>query len=164
MVETIPIIDLSPSQYKNFSCGVEELDVYLTRYAKGNHKKNIGKTFVLLQNDEVCGYYTISMGSTEHSSLPAEIIIGLPKYPIPVARIGRLAVDSKIKGKGKGGWLLADALKKIVVASQTVGTYAIVVDAKDDKAKEFYKHFGFVSVLDDPLSLVIPISSISDLF
>lgn len=156
---TVPIIGVPSSISRDFSCNQPALDEYFHRYARGNHKKGIGKTFVLMHDSRVVGYYTISMGSVERESMTVEIARGLPAYPIPVARIARLAVSIRDRGKGYGGFLLVDALKKITVASQMIGTYAVVVDAKDEQAKAFYKHFGFTVFTDEPLSLVLPLSS-----
>lgn len=162
--KTVSIVELAPEGYKNFSCGKKELDEYLKRYAKGNHKKGIGKTFVLKENEVVLGFYTISMGSIEFSSVPDSKRSGLPKYPTHVAKIGRLAVDEKAKGKGIGKFLLIDAFRRIYEASQTIAAFAIVVDAKDMKAREFYKYFGFIECQDSEFSLFIPMETIHKLF
>lgn len=164
MVKNIlSILEVSPETYKHFSCGRVELDEYLKRFAKGNHKKGIGKTFVLKEYHSVVGYYTISMGSIEFSNVPDEKKNGLPKYPIPIARIGRLAVNEKSQGNGIGKFLLIDALHKIYDASQVVAAYAIIVDAKDNNAKEFYKYFGFMDCLHQDLTLFLPMETIRQL-
>src|SRR5262245_36421983 len=93
-------IDLvTPSFYKNFSCNIDELDEYLKRFAKGNHKKNLGKTFVLLNETQVIGFYTISMAAINFYQISEMHRIGIPKFPIPVARIGKLAVDKEYQRK-----------------------------------------------------------------
>lgn len=162
--ETISIVDVTPKTYKNFFCGNLNLDEYLKRFAKGNHNKRLGKTFVLIDEVSVVGFYTISMGSIEFASFPDNTRKGLPKYPIPVAKIGRLAVDEKYKGKGIGKFLLLDAFQRIYRASQAVAAFAILVDAKDEKAKEFYKYFGFIECQDSELSLFLPMGTIQKLF
>lgn len=162
--KTISILDVTPESYKYFSCGRTELDEYLKRYAKGNHKKGIGKTFLLKEDGSVLGFYTISMGSIEFASVPENKKTGLPKYPMPVAKIGRLAVDKKGKGKGIGKFLLIDAFRRIYEASQSVAAFAIVVDAKDEKAQEFYKYFGFIECKDSEFLLFLPMETIHKLF
>ena len=164
MLETVPISEIIPSQYKSFSCGTDALDEYLKRYAKGNHRKNIGKTFVLLFEDEVAGYYTLSMGNVEFQFIPKNWQARLPKYPIPVARIGRLAVNSKAKGQGLGKFLLIDAFHRIWNASSSIAAFAIIVDAKDLNAVAFYRHFGFIPFDNQPLTLFLPLSSLEELF
>lgn len=163
-IEIIPITEITPVQYKNFSCGYAALDEYLKRYAKGNHRKNIGKTFVLIQESEVVGYYTLSMGSIEFQSIPQKLQAGLPKYPIPIARIGRLAVTSKAKGNGFGKFLFVDAIHKIWAASSAVAAYAVVVDAKDSTAVSFYQHFGFIPFEEQPLTLFLPLAFFESFF
>lgn len=162
--KTISILDVTPEYYKSFSCGKPELDEYLKRYAKGNHKKGIGKTFVLKEEHCVCGFYTISMGSVEFDSVPEKMKKGLPKYPTPVAKIGRLAVDENAKGNGVGKFLLIDAFHRIYEASRSVAAFAVVVDAKDEEAKEFYIHFGFIECKDSDLTLFLPMETINSLF
>ena len=159
MVLTLPITEISHSQVKNFNCGIDELNEYLKRYARSNHKKGIGKTFVLPMEKNVKGYYTISMGDIEFHHIPEKWRSSLPKYPIPVCRIGRLAIDSTMQGKGSGGQLLIDALHRIAEAAKTVAAYAVVVDAKNNQAKTFYEHYGFTSYQDESSSLFLPLST-----
>lgn len=161
MYETIPVTDLTEKQRRSFSCGVIALDDYFKQFAKGNHIKNIGKTFVLVENsDAVLGYYTTSMGNVDFHSLSQELQKRLPRYPIPIARIARLAVDFKRQGQGWGECLLVDALYRIQDASSLVAAFGVVVDAKDEKAKAFYMRFGFTPFTDNHLSLFLPINSI----
>jgi len=150
------------SAFKDFSCGNIELDTYLNQFARQNHKKGISKSFIALANDQVVGYYTLSMACIEFVKIPADHNRGIPKYPIPVAKIGRLAVDSQYQGKKIGTALLIDALKKIHEASKIVAAYAIVVDAKDEIAKKFYRGFGFIPYQGE-LSLYLPMKTIEKL-
>jgi len=164
MDKTLSILEVPPSKYRDFSCGYSQLDEYLTRFAKANHKKGIGKTFVLLSDSLVAGYYTVSMGEIQFSSIPENLRAGLPKYPIPVARIGRLAVHAGFQGKGFGKYLLIDALRRIVDASQTIAAYAVVVDAKDDSSKAFYTRYGFASYEDESLSMFLSLATFKDAY
>lgn len=162
--KTLAILDVTPESYKEFSCGQPALDEYLKRYAKGNHKKGIGKTFVLKEESVVAGFYTISMSSIEFTSIPDNKKSGLPKYPIPVAKIGRLAVDERSKGLGVGKFLLIDAFRRIHEASHSIAAFAVVVDAKGSNAKAFYSHFGFIECENNDLSLFLPMETINKLF
>lgn len=143
-----------------FSCGYEALDTYLRRYAKKNHKKGIGKTFVLADGELIVGFYTVSMSSIDFQNVPLSFRSGIPKYPIPVAIIGRLAVDLNYQGKKLGGILLINALKRIFEASKSVAAYAVIVDAKDKKSTGFYERYGFVSYKENPLSLYLPMTTL----
>jgi len=163
MPKTVSILEVTPSKYKNFSCGKRDLDEYLKRFAKTNHKKGIGKTFVLERDDEVIGYYTVSMGSVEFASIPQHFRDGLPRYPLPVARIGRLAVSESWHGKGIGKTILVDALIRILDAATSVAAYAIVVDAKDVEAKAFYEHYGFIAYAGEEFSLFLPMATVQSL-
>lgn len=163
MFLTQAIDEINPSAYKNFSCNVEALDTYLRRLARANHRKNIGKSFVLVEEDIVIGFYTISMASIEFKDMPKNFEFSIPRYPIPVARIGRLAVDNKVQRKKLGSVLLIDAFHRIFEATRLVAACAVVVDVKNDDAKKFYEHFGFASYEDEPLSMYLPMATVSKL-
>ena len=84
----------------------------------------------------------------------------LPRYPVPIALIGRLAVDSSFQGKGLGSILLVDACQKVVHAGTVLGVAGIVVDAKDAAAETFYRHFGFVPLPGRPDRLLLPAAAL----
>ena len=159
MIIVKSIDEIEAVSYKNFSCGDHELDKYLQMFARQNHKKGIDKSFVAISNECVIGFYTISMSNIEFVDLLDAHKKGLPKYPIPVAKIGRLAVDMQFQGKKIGTALLIDALGKIKEASTVVAAYAVIVDAKNEKAKKFYESFGFVSYKNE-LSLYLPMKTV----
>ena len=138
MLITEPIDPIPPNKLKTFSCGNLELDDYLKRYAKKNDKKDIAKTFVYIDRDSVIGFYSISMSSIAFHDLPEKHKTGIPKYPIPVALIGKLAVDSRYQGREIGSALLVDAFKRIKEASMTIAAFAVIVDAKNERAVKFY--------------------------
>lgn len=156
------IEDVESNALKEFSCGNDELDNYLKEFARQNHKKGIGKSFIALDSNRVVGYYTLSMACVEFVEIPEDYNRGIPKYPAPVAKIGRLAVDVQFQGKKIGTALLIDALKKILEASKTVAAYAVVVDAKNDSAKRFYDGFGFITYKGQ-LSLYLPMKTVAKL-
>jgi len=155
----LPILQVSHSSCSEFDCGVDPLNDYFKRYARGNHKKGLSSTFVLLgQGNEVEGFYSLAMGSVEVFDLPPSIEAKLPKYPLPIGRLTRLAVASSSQGKGLGQFLLVDAIERVCIASETVAAYAIIVDAKDLKAKSFFEKYGFISTNRDPLTLYLPLA------
>lgn len=147
----------------SFDCGEEQLNNFLKAKARQNQSLNFNKTFVAIQKGEkdkrVLGFYSLSMGEIELSSLPENLSKKLPKHPVPVARMGRLAVDSSTKGQGLGKLLLVDAMKRVQSASELVGVYALLVDAKDDNPKSFYKKYGFIELADEPMTLFLPLAS-----
>jgi predicted GNAT family N-acyltransferase len=155
-----PITDIAPLAYKDFSCGKEELDQYLKRTAKSNHKKSIGKTYVYTEHGKVVGFFTLSMASIEHLDFPERKRTGLPKYSMPAAKIGRLAVDVTAKGRGIGGSLMREAFRKISEASDIIAAYSVLVDAKDPDSKRFYLQYGFESYESIDLSLFVNLEKI----
>ena len=158
---------LKEHQRKNFDCGYLSLNQYLKKYARQNHQKGIAKAFVATRPDfplKVEGYYTISSSIIEFAALPESDRQGMPKYPIPAALIGRLAVDNPAKGQGLGTELLVDALLRIIKVSQEIGVFAVRVDALDDSAKEFYLKHEFIPFQERPLSLFLPLETISQEF
>lgn len=151
---------------EDFDCGQDPLNKFLKSSARQNQSAGANRTFVaIVENDtdkRVVGFYSQSMSQVDLSSLPIESQKKLPKHPVPVARIGRLAVDNRMKGQGLGGLLLADALRRIKHVSLEIGVFAVVVDAKDDQAKSFYRKYGFMELTNDPMTLFLSVATIPD--
>lgn len=149
-----------------FSCGNRELDRWFHQTAKQHGRKGVSRSFVAVENvniEKVIGFYSLTVGEAETKTLPAAVAKTLPRK-IPVVLIGRLAVGADLQGRGLGGILLVDALRRTVRVASEVGIAAILVDAKDNKAAEFYQHFGFQPLPDSPTRLVLAIATASDLF
>lgn len=128
----------------NFVSGSEALDRYFQTQASQDLKRRIATCFVAvnLSGRDIAGYYTLTATSIALNALAPEIIKKLPRYPVvPAVLPGRLAVSRAAQGRGLGGVLLADALKRTSRAE--LGVFAMVVDAKDEAAQRFYEHFGF---------------------
>lgn len=149
----------------DFDCGKPSLNDFLKKYAIQNQRLGISKSFVASppQGNTVCGYYCLSAGAVLFQNIEEDKRRGLPRYPIPVCLIGRLAVDKRVQKRGLGETLLLDALERIVRAADYVGIHAVKVDAKDEEARSFYAGYGFTSLLDSPLSLYLPIRTIKKL-
>jgi GNAT superfamily N-acetyltransferase len=145
-----------------FSCGVAELDDYLKRRAGQDVRRRIARVFVCTEDgsDVVLGFYTLSALAIDVSSLPEPQARKLPRHPIPAALIGRLAVDRSAQGTGLGRLLLADAIQRTLGASEQVAMHAIVVDAKNEAAHQFYQVHGFLALSDQPMRLFLPLRSI----
>lgn len=142
----------------SFDCGVAALNDFLSRQAGQQQRKGFGKTYVALGDGEdvIAGFVTVSVGQVAATELPPDL--KLPRYPVPVLRIGRLAVDKRLQGQGVGHELLAFALHLALDFSGRVGIYAVVVDAKDDRAAGFYRKLGFRPTLDNTLCLYLPLA------
>jgi GNAT superfamily N-acetyltransferase len=128
-----------------FSCGQPDLDNWFHNRASQDEKRNVARVFVAVSPDlGILGFYSLSSLSLSLESLPEEVARRLPRYDaIPAALIGRLARDERARGQGVGELLLADAIQRILGAGRSVAVFAIVVDAKDERAAAFYKGFGF---------------------
>lgn len=152
-------------QRGTFDCGEESLNTFLLAHAGQNARRDISRTYVALpaESDVVAGYYTLSSGSVSFENLPDEVARRLPKYPVPTAHLGRLAVDLTFQGQGLGGILLIDALKRVRDTANTIGIHAITVDALNASARRFYEAHGFRSLRDDQLHLFLPMATIRKL-
>ena len=130
-----------------FDCGQSNLDSWLRQQASQDDKRNLARVFVAVDREHgVVGFYSLSAFGIELSDLPEALARKLPRYGlVPAALIGRLARDRRVGGKGMGGLLLADAIKRVLDASKTLSVYAIVVDAKDDASARFYRAYGFIA-------------------
>ncbi len=150
-----------------FSSGVEPLDRYLREQAGQDARKRVAVPFVLCEgkSNVVLGYYTLSALSVDVGAWPEDVTRKLPKYPVvPATLLGRLAVDTRLRGQGAGEHLLMDALRRAHDASREIASVAVVVDAKDDAAVSFYRHYGFISFADRPRRLFLSMAVLEKLF
>lgn len=145
-----------------FSCGNELLDRWLIRYAGQNQRRDAARAFVATNVDRlVSSYYTLLAGQLDHLEATSETGKGLSShFPIPVAILARLAVDSKQQGTGLGAALLNDALARVTLASEQVAVRAVVVHAVDEKAATFYEHFGFQALSSTPRTLMATLATL----
>ena len=157
---SVMAIELLAAQHQRqgFDCGEPERNDFLQRQAGQLGRKGFGKTYVALGADgvSVIGFITLSAGQVQTQRLPAGL--KLPRYPAPMLRIGRLAVDRRAQGQGTGRQLLSFALQLALDFSKNIGLYAVVVDAKNAKAQRYYQAMGFTPTLDDALCLYLPLS------
>ena len=157
-------LDTGLHDRRGFDCGVDALNDYLQRYADQHRRRGVSSVFVLTDSEDparILGYYTLSAAEVESNVLSTIEQKRLPRYPIPCFRLGRLAVDRREKGRGLGRLLLGCAVDRCLKAREQVAAYALVVDAKDDAARQFYLHHGFIGFSDSPMSLYIPLNGMS---
>lgn len=144
---------------ESFSSGESVLDEWLKRRALNNQQSGASRTFVVADDDgEVFGFYALAAGAVTHQLASAAIRRNMPD-PLPVLVLGRLAVDLRAQGINLGGALLQDALKRASIVAENTGVRAVLVHALHDKARAFYKHYGFVSSPIDPLTLMVRLPS-----
>src|SRR2546423_6237027 len=149
---------------KTFDCGEPALNEYLQRFARQNHDSGGAKTFVAVAAEErthILGYYTISPGAIAFARVPGALTRKLGRYELPVFRLGRLAVSWAMQGQGLGGELLLACGARCLAVAQEVGGVAIAMDAKSVRAAKWYAQFGAMSLLDDPLKLVLPLDTVA---
>jgi len=134
----------------DFSCGSKDLDDWLKHHALDNETRRLSRTYVLLDDDnELVGYYSLTMGGVPRQALPSSYGERSPNYERGMVLIARLAVNSSRQGRGFGRDLLVDAIDRSVVAANEVAAQFISVDPIDESARAFYTHFGFRSVEGD---------------
>jgi GNAT superfamily N-acetyltransferase len=129
-----------------FRSGDPDLDRFLHRFAGQNQFKHyLGVTYVAVEEGRILGYATVAPGHIEIEDLPAAARKRLPRYPLPVLRLARLAVDQAARGQGLGRRVLRFVLELALQMGRDYGCIGVAVDAKPD-AVEFYRQFGFISV------------------
>ncbi len=147
-----------------FHCGAEALDRYLKQQARQDADKRVAAPFVAVSppNARVLGYYTLSASVLTLTDLPDDLIRKLPRYPqLPVTLLGRLAVDQSSQGIGE--YLLLDALRRSLAHAEQIAAMAVVVDAKDEAAAAFYRHYGFLTLQAQPSRLFVPMRLVAQL-
>ncbi len=148
----------------SFGCGVSELDTYMQQRAGQDLKRKLAAVFVLTPDGEtISGYYTLSAHSIMGADLPPDLAKRLPRFPLPVTLLGRMAVARALQGSGLGEYLLLDALNRALRGSRQVASWAVVVDAKAG-ARSFYLKHDFVPLPTFPDRLFLPMKTIETLF
>jgi GNAT superfamily N-acetyltransferase len=146
-----------------FDCGEPALNDWLKHRALKNESR-FSRTYVVCEGARVVGYFCVLAGSVERTAAPSKIRRNAPDT-IPISLIGRLAVSRDHAGKGLGADMLADALRRIAVASQSIGIGAVLVHAKDEAAKRFYlKCAEFLEYPAESRMLFLPIETVTAAF
>jgi ribosomal protein S18 acetylase RimI-like enzyme len=145
----------------SFSSGIEALDRYFQKQVTQDVRRRATACYVATEvsGAKVAGYYTLAAAGIPLADMPAELAKRLPRYPsVPVARLGRLAVDQAYRGRKLGSALLWDAIQRS--SRSEIAVFALVVDAKDDQATSFYHHHSFASFGSQPRQLILPLTNI----
>lgn len=159
MLEERPL-DPALHDRQGFDCGVPALNEYVHRFAEQHRRKGISAAYVLADSAApslILGYYTLSAAEIDVEKLAEEDRRRLPRFPVPCFRMGRLACRADHRGRGLGKLLLGCAVDRCLKARTQVAAYALIVDAKDAQAKNFYEHFGFKALRDLDLTLYLPL-------
>lgn len=138
-----------------FTCGREELDRFLVRYAFTNQQASASQTYLGLHDGQVIGFYSLVVGEVAYGDAPDRLTQGLAHHPVPIMLLARLAVSLSWQDRGIGASLLKDAMRRTLQAADIGGIRAFAVHAKDALARRFYEHFGFAPSPTDPLHLFL---------
>lgn len=144
----------------DFACGTASLDDWLKRRARINQLSGASRTYVVAADQQAVGYYCLASGALAAADAPGGIRRNMPD-PIPMAILGRLAVDAAWQGKGLGGALLNDALLRTAQAAQIVGIRGLLVHAISPEAIAFYQHYGFIASPRLPTTLILSLKGMA---
>jgi predicted GNAT family N-acyltransferase len=146
-----------------FSCGVPALDTYLQRQARQDLDRNLAAAFVLTHDSKtIAGFYTLSAHSILAAELPESMAKKMPRLPVPVTLLGRMALLQSLRGQKLGEFLLVHALERAWIGSRQVASWAVVVDAKAG-ARSFYLKYEFVPLRSNPDRLFLPMKTVERL-
>ena len=151
-----PVLLTNKHVVEFFDCGVASLDEWLKRRAYPNQISGASRTYVVTEGQNVVGYYCLASGAITLNDAPSSVRRNMPD-PVPMAILGRLAVDQRLRGEGLGAALLRDAVERTIQAAGILGIRGLLVHALNDKAKTFYEHYGFKSSATQPMTLVLSI-------
>jgi GNAT superfamily N-acetyltransferase len=141
-----------------FDSGHDSLDEWLRRRARSNQVSRASRTYVVSEGARVVGYYCLSSGALAVADAPGVIKRNMPD-PIPMAVLGRLAIDRSWQGKGLGAALLQDAVMRVGQAAHIVGIRGLLVHTISNEAKAFYEHYGFAASPTNPMTLIMSLKS-----
>lgn len=165
---TFEPLDRAKHDRAAFSCSVEALDTYLKKQAGQDVEKRVAAVIVATPDGKtIAGYYTLSQYAITVGDLPVDIYkqLSLPKYPVlPATLLGRLARASAFRGQGVGELLLMSALERSLRLSREIASVAVVVDAKDAQAAQFYSTYGFLKLPSHPGRQFLPMRTVAQIF
>ena len=128
---------------EGFDCGKPSLDDWLVRHARQAQSSGSAKTYVVAQDQQVVGYFSLTVGQIDTLDAPDRVRKGMGGYPIPVVILARLAVARQTHGQGVGIGLLKDAIRRTLAVAEQAGVRALLTHPIDDEATHFYQRFGF---------------------
>jgi GNAT superfamily N-acetyltransferase len=156
-----PVLFDNHHDVSEFDCGTEQLNLFLPRHALANQKGGSARTYVLLSEHKVVGYYSLAPSSIEYSNAPERIVKGQAKYPVPCILLARLAVDLRFQGAGFGKFLFRNALLRAFRAHEQIGGRAFLVHALHDDARRMYEKFGMIASPTNPYHLMLLFKDLS---
>lgn len=158
MILSAPVLLSAEHALDDFTCGVASLDEWLKRRAYPNQVSGASRTYVATEGRRVVGYYCLASGALALNIAPSSVRRNMPD-PVPMAVLGRLAIDRLWQGKGLGAAMLQDAVTRSAQAGDIIGIRGLLVHAISDKAKIFYEHYGFTASPTQPMTLILSLKS-----
>lgn len=145
-----------------FDCGDAQMNEFLRRFARQSHEQNAAKTFCAVENaapGRILGFYTIAPSSVAHEAVPPPMTKGLARHDVAGFKLARLATDRAVAGQGLGGQLLAAAALRCLRLAGEGGGILLIIDAKSERAADWYASFGAEPLQEKPLTLVMPLAT-----
>ncbi len=139
----------------SFDCGKEPLNSFLRGFAITNQQGGLARTYVVVSERRVVGYYSLAPAGVEPADAPDRVMKGQPRHPVPCILLARLAVDQTAQGTGLGKLLFRDAMLRALRAHEQIGGRAFVVHSMDEEARAFYSKFGMLPSPTHPLHLFL---------
>ena len=153
---------LAKQDRSGFTCGSEPLDRYFRSRVSQDIRRRVAACYIALEqeSDRIAGFYTLSASQVAVGELPKDLRRKLPRYPaVPAVTLGRLAVDQRFKGRGLGSALLIDAAVRALRSD--IAAFAMVVDAKDERAAAFYRYHGFLDFGTDERTMFVALMQLA---
>ena len=143
---------------KTFDCGDAAMNEFLHRYARQSHDAGGAKPFLAIANADnttVLGFYSLAPGALAYADTPEMVRHGLARHDVPGFRLARIATHVRVQGKSLSGQLLTAAGRRCLRAAADVGGVILIIDAKNDRAADWYATYGAVPLANTPLTLVM---------
>jgi len=147
---------------KAFDCGEPVMNEFLQRYARQSHESGAAKTFVAIENADsrnILGFYSLAPGALAYADTPDVVRHGLARHEVPGFRLARIATGLRWQGQGLGGQLLAAATRRCLRAAAEVGGVVLIIDAKNERAAQWYAGYGAHPLKDKPLKLIFSLAT-----
>ena len=144
---TVQVRKLKASDDRSeFRSGNVDLDRFFAQYAGQNQfRHHLGTTYVAVVDELIAGYATVTASEILPSMMPAMTRKRPARYPVPVLRLARLAVDERTRSQGVGDTLMRPVFTLAHGMADQFGCVGVLVDAKPD-AIAFYRRFGFMVI------------------
>jgi GNAT superfamily N-acetyltransferase len=142
-----------------FHSGVTLLDDWLKRRARANQVSGASRTYVVCEGKHVVGYYALAAGAVAIDAAPGRLRRNMPD-PVPIAVLGRLAIERSHQERGLGRALMQDASRRVLQAAEIIGIRGIVIHAISEEAKAFYLALGFEVSPLQPMTLMATIADL----